>query len=904
MQYEEGRGRSISGQKIRAYTQILQQDENFWHAFLVFLGALAVLSAIPFYPFYVTPLLALLCGAIAYRNPAVGTIASVILAFPAFAYQSYSLGFLFVLLVAIVLFEAFERWAIIAALEVLIFLPFTPFPISLLGGFVMLGMLISALNFGSSKSMLVSLPAVFIILFLSSIWTYSSPFISATNAAYMPLNPGIYSKPPELQISNPEVGLAELPLEFVNSLASLFNFSKAAEFNTALGGTMENIGKMLFMDSALIQLIVWSVVLYLISFTSGRIKGRHAQFLSSLFLLFVPLSDFVSSLAFGYAFHIEIVFYAFASIAIIASLELLNVKFSQESSIIRKEKLKQFGKFGVRDLSLEGGEKFADVGGYEDVKEEIRDAVMLPLEQKDLAYTYGLTPPKGILLFGPPGTGKTMIIRALANEINFRLYYVNTSELLSKWYGESEKNVAELFADARKNAPCIIMFDEIDTIGKSRSSSTDDVTPRVLSVLLQEIDGAVNSGKPIMIIGTTNIPNELDPALLRPGRFDKIIYMPLPDLEGRESILQVHLRKYPAENIDYAKLAKKTERYSGADLKNIVDEAVKAVAKRAQKKDTVLPVTMEDLMDVVSHTKPSVGLAHLEDYERFRMDFERRTGGRKDAKQEEEQKEGGVRWNDVAGLDDVRQALLEAIQLPLMHEELMKEFKVKPSKGILLFGPPGCGKTLIVRAASNELKAAFITLSGAELMKKGYTQAVSVLKEAFVRAKENTPAILFIDEVETIAPSRGMGGGDIVGQLLTEMDGMKELKGVVVIGATNKPEILDSAILRPGRFDKIFYIPPPDLEGRKQIFGINLGNFAEGVDVGLLAQESEGYSGADIASLVQSAKMAALREKLGGGAPKITTQALLKIISKRRPSITESMLEEYGIFLKEYGERR
>ncbi|MDD5337733.1 MAG: ATP-binding protein, partial [Candidatus ainarchaeum sp.] len=218
--------------------------------------------------------------------------------------------------------------------------------------------------------------------------------------------------------------------------------------------------------------------------------------------------------------------------------------------------------------------------------------------------------------------------------------------------------------------------------------------------------------------------------------------------------------------------------------------------------------------------------------------------------------------------------------------------------------PPGCGKTLIVRAASGELKAAFITVSGAELVKRGYSQAVSVLKEAFLRAKENTPAILFIDEIETMAPSRARGGGDIVGQLLTEMDGMKELKGVVVIGATNKPDILDPAILRPGRFDKIFYIPPPDLEGRKQVFQINLGDFAQGIDLERLAQESEGFSAADIASVAQAAKMEALREKIKGGAPKIGTAQLLKILEARRPSITESMLEEYQGFMNEYGERR
>lgn len=886
--------KSISAQKIATYTKILQENESFWNALLVFMGAFALFCAIPFYPLFIAPFLALMCGAIAYRYPVVGTILGVLLIFPAFAYQSFSLGFLFMLITALVLFEVFTHWGLICALEILILLPFAQFPISFLGGFVMLGMVIVALNFGSGKSLLISIPSVFMILFLSSIWLYP-------NSVYMPLTLENYMPPSgPLQLAKPPVGLLSLPEEFSHALFSLFDLSKVKEFNEVLGKVSENIFKMLFSDSTLIQLIVWSFVLYMISFASGRIKSKRSQFFSSLFLLLIPAMHLFLSFAFGYMFKIEILFYVIASVGIIALLETKNIKLSKESTIIKKEKLKNFGKFGMRDLSLESNETFEDIGGYDNVKEEIKDAVALPLEQKELAYTYNLVPPHGILLFGPPGTGKTMIIRALANEISFRLYYVNTSELLSKWYGESEKNISELFADARKNAPCILMFDEIDSIGKTRSSYTDDVTPRILSVLLQELDGASNTKKPIIIIGTTNIPNELDPALLRPGRFDKIIYMPLPDKKTREEIFKVNLKKYPNKEIDYAKLARKTERFSGADIKNVINEAVLSIAKEAQKKDEILPIDMNSLLNVIVRTKSSVSIAHLEEYEKFQLDFERRMGR---SEKPEEEKEG-IRWGDVAGLEEIRRVLLEAIEIPLLHEELMKEYKIKPSKGILLFGPPGCGKTLIVRAASNELKASFIILSGAELMKKGYTQAVNVLKETFIRARENMPAIIFIDEIETIAPSRALGAGDIVGQLLTEMDGLKELKGVMVMGATNKPSILDPAILRPGRFDKLFYIPPPDFAGRKEILKINLGDFAQGVDLELLAQDSEGFSGADISSFVQTAKMEALRAKIAGAVPQITTQSLLKLISSRKPSITDSMLNEYRNFLGEYGERR
>jgi transitional endoplasmic reticulum ATPase len=270
---------------------------------------------------------------------------------------------------------------------------------------------------------------------------------------------------------------------------------------------------------------------------------------------------------------------------------------------------------------------------------------------------------------------------------------------------------------------------------------------------------------------------------------------------------------------------------------------------------------------------------------------------------EEKPREEVVKWEDVVGLDEVKQALLETIKIPLLYEGMMKELKIKPSKGILLFGPPGTGKTLIVKAATSELKASFQVLSGAEMMKHGYTQAVSVIKETFNRARENTPAIVFIDEIETFAPARGVASSEIVGQFLTEMDGLKELKGVVVVAATNKPGLLDPALLRPGRFDKIFYIPPPDRKGRSELFKLYLGNFAAGVDLNALADASPGLSGADIALVCQDAKMVILRARISGGESKLTTESMLALLRKRKPSITKGMLSEYQEFLEVYGER-
>jgi SpoVK/Ycf46/Vps4 family AAA+-type ATPase len=313
---------------------------------------------------------------------------------------------------------------------------------------------------------------------------------------------------------------------------------------------------------------------------------------------------------------------------------------------------------------------------------------------------------------------------------------------------------------------------------------------------------------------------------------------------------------------------------------------------------------MNHFLQVLANVKPSTSLAMLDMYEQFKLDFERRVGAEK-PKEEEAAKEAAVKWTDVAGLDQVKQALLEAIELPLLHEAEMKEFKVKPSKGILLFGPPGTGKTLIVKAAANELKASFQALSAAEVMKKGYTQAVTVIKEAFNRARENPPGIIFVDEIETFAPARGVGGSsEILGQFLTEMDGVKGKAGVVVMAATNKPSLMDPAIMRPGRFDKIFYIPPPDEKGREDMFKIHLGKFAGSVDLRILAEMTPGFSGADIADICQNAKMRALRAKLAGAPEAVSTQTIVEIIRTRRPSITAQILDEYRKFLEAYGERR
>ncbi len=1067
--------KSFTQQKIVAYLRMAQENESLWNAILVSLGALFLLSSIPFYPSYSVPFLAIACGVIAFKYPPGGILLSSLLAFPAVAYQSAIFGWLYLIILAAILFEIYDNWAVIAVLKILILAPFS-FGGLIFGWITILGMALGTFHFGSKKSLMIAVPAVFIILLLSSLWLKDTVYFPIVMKIHEPGNP-------DLLFEKPEVIPTELINKAIDSISSLLSTDNTRKLMPAIEKLFGSIFNVLFSDSGLIQLIVWTAALYAMGQLSGIIK-KHSALISSFVLLFVAIAYFGISALLGTVFRYELVAAIVGSIAIIGCLEQFGIKISRESEVQRGEQLKSFGKFGIQDIGLAKGEKGLDsVGGYEDVKQELRDAILLPLEKKDIAYMYGIKPPTGILLFGPPGTGKTMLMRALAAELKYGFYYVKSSDLLSMWYGESlpynekivilnesgrvclreigkvveerqevrvlsfdqhrntvfadikdwikhrctspiyevrtktgrrirvtdyhslftwdgnkivsiatnkiipkksyiavpykiefdgsdvseqefltslknngsaenkllvhangdiyldrveeikrvddekyvydisvnpcqnfvggfggifahnsEKNVAELFSIARTNAPCILFFDEVDAIGKKRSGfSTDDVAPRVLTTLLQEMDGMPKSAKkPVMVVAATNMPHQLDPALLRPGRIDKIIYMHLPDLEARKAIFKVSLKRTPlAENVDFDRLAAKTERFSGADIKNITQEAIKLAAKEAITTNSIVPISMDHLMKVINVTKPSTSLALIDDHEQFRLDFERRIGGK-----EEKKKDEVTKWEDIVGLDDVKKTLLETIQLPLLHEDLMKEFKVKPTKGILLFGPPGTGKTLIVKAASNELKVSFQTLSGAELMKQGYTQAVNVIKEVFNRGRENTPAIIFVDEIETFAPARGIGSSEIVGQFLSEMDGLKELKGVVVIAATNRPAILDPAILRPGRFDKIFFIPSPTEKGRVEMFKLYLGKFAEGIDLVEVAKRTAGFSGADIAAICQEVKMEALRARLEGKESKVEEQRLLKIISKRRPSISKELLGEYDEFLVKYGERR
>jgi len=889
-------------EKVRAIVATLEKDERFLAAILIYLATLSVLFAFPIFPEYAVPFIALIPAAITYYNHILGTILCVFAGLSAIVYQTPVFGWVYTLVFSITLVTVFNYWFILAILQIIVFAPFAK-GLGLFGGIIIPVIFLTALRLGAKRSLLVTLPAVYIVLLLTAMWGVDNgAFIVVNHAAYEKIREGI---PPEIIMPVKEpTNVLNIASVMVEAFQGMFSSDVFTYINPLIGLTWNTTITLLFGDVGLLEILVIGGVMYLASLIPGIVRGNLRQtYATIVFWLLIPAYYFFALLT-NNPFHWQIIIYVGLTTALVYYLDLKKFKIAGQTEAVLREKEQKFGRFGVQDLGLASTTKLSDIGNYEDVKKELRDAILMPLQRKDISVAYNIQPPKGILLFGPPGTGKTMLMRALAKELEVGFYYVKASQLLSQYFGESEKNVSEIFAIARKNAPAVLFFDEIDAIGKSREYARgDEAAARVLSTMLEEMDG-LTSDNNVLVVGATNVPHMLDKALIRPGRLDKIIYMPLPDAEGRLKIFEVQLKGIPlAKDVDLKVLAKKTERFSGADIGNLCKEAVRLAAGRAAQAERIEPVTMDDFLKVLASVKPSTTLTMLDDYERFKLDYERRVG------EEKKEKEKEVTWEDVIGLDEVRRMLKEAVEIPLLHEELLEKYDVKPSKGILMFGPPGCGKTLIAKAVANEMKVNVFTVSGADLLKRGYEGAVAVIKETFNRARENPPAIVFIDEIESVAPSRDLYSSkyveDVVTQILQEMDGVKSLKNVVLIGATNKPEMLDKALLRPGRLDKIVFIPPPLKEQRIEMFKRFLAKVPkEDINYDVLAAASEGFTGADISSVCQEAKFGLVRKGIAGEKEsKLKTEDVLAVISRRKPSLTVEMLQEYKKFIDEYGER-
>mgnify|MGYP003878286603 CR=1 FL=1 len=530
---------------------------------------------------------------------------------------------------------------------------------------------------------------------------------------------------------------------------------------------------------------------------------------------------------------------------------------------------------------------YEDIGGLKHVIERIRELVELPLKHPELFRRLGIEPPKGVLLYGPPGCGKTLLAKAVANETDAYFIAINGPEIMSKFYGESEQRLREVFKEAEENAPAIIFIDEIDSIAPRREEVTGEVEKRVVAQLLALMDGLKERGK-VIVIGATNRPDAVDPALRRPGRFDREIEIRPPDKKGRKEILMVHTRNMPlAEDVNLDELAELTHGYTGADLAALAKEAAMSALRR---------FIREKKVDLTKPIPPSV----IKELKVTRKDFfEAMKFIQPTLLREVYVEVPEVHWDDIGGLENVKQELREAVEWPLKYPEVFKKMGIRPPRGILLFGPPGTGKTLLAKAVATESEANFISVKGPEVLSKWVGESERAIRLIFRRARQAAPCIIFFDEIDAIAPVRGAGIGDshvterVVSQILTEMDGIEKLENVVVIAATNRPDIIDPALLRPGRFDRLIYVPPPDVNSRYEIFKVHTRKMplAEDVDLRKLAEMTEGYTGADIEAVCREAAMIALREKFE---PRpVSMEHFLKALKKIPPSLTPEDIERY-----------
>jgi transitional endoplasmic reticulum ATPase len=529
-----------------------------------------------------------------------------------------------------------------------------------------------------------------------------------------------------------------------------------------------------------------------------------------------------------------------------------------------------------------------DIGDLEEAKQRIREIVELPMKHPEIFQRLGIEPPKGILIYGPPGVGKTLLAKALANEIGAYFVAINGPEIMSKFYGESEERLREVFKEAQENAPSIVFIDEIDSIAPKREEVTGEVEKRVVAQLLTLMDGIQERGK-VIVIGATNRPEDVDPALRRPGRFDREIEIRPPDKQGRLEILQVHTRSMPLDgDVNLAEIADLTKGYTGADLAALAKEAAMAAVREFMNTGKVdLSKPGEIKKEVLETLK--VSRRHFLEA----MKVVRPTLIREVFVEVPE-----VHWSDIGGLESAKQELREVVEWPLKYSDVFQKMGVEPPKGVLLFGPPGTGKTLLAKAVATESGANFIAIRGPEVLSKWVGESEKAIRDVFRRAREVAPVVVFFDEIDAIAPARGYsfdsGVTDrIVNQLLTEMDGLVPLNNVVVLAATNRPDIVDPALMRPGRFDRVIYVPPPDKDSRKQIFQVHLRKvpLANDVDIDRLADLTEGYTGADIAAVVREAVFAKLREKLEPGP--VEWRHFQQALKKVKPSLTREDVARY-----------
>jgi len=535
---------------------------------------------------------------------------------------------------------------------------------------------------------------------------------------------------------------------------------------------------------------------------------------------------------------------------------------------------------------------YDELGGLKNEVQKIREMVELPMRHPEIFDKIGVEAPKGVLLYGPPGTGKTLLAKAVAGETNAHFISLSGPEIMGKHYGESEERIREIFTQAEENSPSIIFIDEIDSIAPKRDEVSGELEKRIVSQLLTLMDGMKSRGK-VVVIAATNRPDSIDPALRRPGRFDREVEIGIPDDEGRFDILSIHTRGMPInEKVNLKQISKTTHGFVGADLEVLSKEAAMRSLRR------ILPEIDLDEDKISSEILQKIEITNNDFREALKE-------VKPSALREVQVQVPDVSWDDVGGLDELKDELREAVEWPIKHKEAYDYVNVETPKGVLLHGPPGTGKTLIAKALAKMTESNFISIKGPELLSKWVGESEKGVREIFRKARQAAPCIIFLDEVDSLVPRRGSGNSDshvtenIVSQILTEIDGLEELHNVLIIGATNRLDIVDEALLRPGRFDRIIEVGNPDSKGRKHIFEIHTKKkpLESNVDIKKLVEITDGFSGAEIASITNRAALVALKRYVSGKSQnikeiKITQQDLIDAADKIRPQKKEAPIPQ------------
>ncbi|MBN1216169.1 MAG: CDC48 family AAA ATPase [Candidatus Lokiarchaeota archaeon] len=563
--------------------------------------------------------------------------------------------------------------------------------------------------------------------------------------------------------------------------------------------------------------------------------------------------------------------------------------------IVRDTKIKVNKRVAV--LNVSGGVvTYDDVGGLTEEIQRIREMVELPLKHPELFHRLNIDPPKGVLFYGPSGTGKTLMAKAVSQESNAHFITINGPEIMSKFYGASEGRLREIFTEAESNAPSIIFIDEIDSIAPKRMETSGEVERRVVSQLLSLLDGLRGRGE-VIVVGATNTVNALDEALRRPGRFDREIEFRVPNANGRKEILQIHTRGMPLESdINLDEYAEITHGFVGADLMAVCREAAMFALRRILPKiDLDEPIPSNIIQELKIENNDFVQAINLVEPSAMR---------------EVMVEIPNVNWEDVGGLESVKQELKEAVEWPLKYPKLFERAGIRQLNGILLFGPPGCGKTLLAKAIATESACNFISIKGPEIFSKWVGESEKAVREIFRKARQAAPSIIYFDEIDSITSGRGQSEGthtfaSIVNQILVEMDGIENRKGIVTIASTNRPDIVDPAFLRPGRFDRLIYVEAPDLKARLKILKVHTKNMplAEDVSLQVLAEKTEGYSGADLENLCREAGMQAIREKMND-LDKIENHHFDRAILKIKSTLSREIVEKYEAIAKKISESK